>query len=291
MAIDIKSLGLGAVDSGAVIQGIIKNSAFMALGREINIPEGGASVTLLSDIEGQGVGEGEAKVASGSVTGVPVARNKFHATVVETEEAYRVDPETGENRFLTEAIWTELPSAIAKKFDLYVAGIATLPALFSNFGTFAGVQEAEIAEGNAASASFDEAQGLLSEGVVNGVVLSTTMLNYLKRQRITTGVRAFEISGDWASGTIEGFPYVTFISSQKVGFVGNWNNYVYGNAPFVSPITGSAYRVKDSGSISDRNGVTHNLTSENKVALQYETFGGSGIADLSSFVKIVPSAS
>lgn len=285
MVMTFESLNLGEIDSGVVIGSVQKASAFQRVGRRIALPRTGAVVTKVSGITAAGVGEGEEKIASGSLAGVPVGSNKIHSTVVQTEEAFSY------SETIASVVFDEQPAAVAKQFDAYVSGIVPLPANWANFSTFASATEVEIGTGADASQDFDDALAALSEGVYTGLVASTAFLNYLKRQRnAANGLRVFEVSGDTNEGVFEGLNFATFVSNIPVAFIGNFDNYVWGADEFLGGDNNSPYRVHTSGMQQDSNAVVHNLNAENKVAIQYEQFVGSGIADLASFVKLVPAA-
>lgn len=285
MAFTFESLGFGAIDSGVILTEQVARNPFHVLGRRVHLPQQGTVVTSFGSIEAQGVGEGEEKLASGASASTPVGANKIQATIIETEEYFAA---TEEAAFTL--VQDQLPSAIAKQSTAITAGIVAAPTLWSNYGTFKLTDELEIGEGADAAVDFDDALAALASGEYNGVVLSTAMLNYLKRQRLANGTRVFEIDGNTTSGTIEGIRYETFVSSEQVGIVGNWDDYVWGVSEFPNPVDGEYVRVYTSGSQDDTNGVTHNLNAENKIAIRYEQLVGSGIANADSFVKIVPAA-
>lgn len=286
MAFEFKDLGLGEIDSGIIVTESEKLDPFKRLGRELGyLPLQGAVVTSLSGIEAQGLGEGESKRSSGSAAGVKIGSNKIQVSTIHTEEFF------AHREGLVEVIFEQFPSAIAKKSALYTAGLATLPTEWNNYGTFAdsAIAAQTIGTGEESSVDFDDALALLADGVVNGAVFSTAMLSYLKRQRNSvSGTRVFDVEGDYNGGTIDGIRYETFTSQTALGFVGNFDNYVYGAQVFASPITGESFKIITSGTEKDWNGVDVNLNNEDRIALRYEQLIGSAIADTDSFVKITP---
>lgn len=285
----LSELGIGPIDAGAIVSSDKGHNPFKALGRKIYLPLQGASVTALGGLQAQGVGEGEAKKTSGTASAVIVGANKMQVSVVETYEFFKHAAATN----VPELIFNEFPKAIATQTALITAGIAPVPAGWSNYANFgtAITTEVEVAAGEAASVDLDDAFAGVASGVVTGMVLSTSMLAYLKRQRNSkTGTRVFEVDGDTTTGFLDGVRYETFVSATAVGYVGNFDNFVYGEEAFTNPITGDAFIIHTAGNETDFNGVVHNLNAENKVALRYEQIVGSGIADVDSFVKIVPAA-
>lgn len=281
--ISIESFDLGEIDSGVILTDVTKQSAFQRAGQRITISPTGSVVKSISNVTSYGVAEGEKKTASGEGSSVVIGNNKFAAVVVETLEAWEYD------NALYEAIGEQMPSAHAKAFDAMVAGLTVVPAKFQNFATLASAQEVEVETGADASVSIDDAFSLVKDGSGDAYVLTTAMLQYLKRQRIAaTGARVFDIEGDNNEGVIDGVPYYTITSSTKVGWVGNFaDRYLWGT----TGVTSRPFWMKDAGNITDSKGVEHNLTDQNKLAVFGEIFQGSGVADLEYFVKIVPAGS
>lgn len=285
MTLTLHGYDLGAVDTGVIITDISKASAFQRAGREITLARTGSAVKTISDVTSYGVGEGGAKTASGNSASVKVGANKFAAVIVRTDEEWQADGE----ELIADALYSDAVSAHAKAFDAMVAGLTAVPAAFDNFGTLAAATEVEIDTDADASVSLDDAFAAVANGNGNAIVLTTSMLAYLRRQRVAaTGQRAIDIIGNNDSGVIEGVPYFTIVSTTPVGFVGDFSNrYVWGARNLFETDT---IRVKDSGTISDSDGEEHNLTSENKTALFHELLQGSGVAGIANFAKIVPAA-
>lgn len=277
--ITLAGYDLGAVDSGVLLTETSKASAFQRAGRRITLNPTGNAIKSVAGITSYGVGEGKAKTASGTGSKVVVGNNKFAVVTVETIEAWNYDGR------VAEAVFDFAPTAHAKAFDAMVAGFAPVPVEFSNFASLSEAQEVEVGLGADASISLDDAAGVITDGSVTAYVLTTAMLAYLKRQRLNSGTRVLDVEGNNVEGTIDGIPYYTITSSELVGYAGNFaERYFWGTADVLSP----TFFVKDAGTISDSDGVEHNLTSENKLALFHEIFQGSGVADLSYFARLVP---
>lgn len=278
MAITLESLELGAVDSGAIIETSQEGSAFYKLGKKVvGLGPTGQVFHNLTGQKAFGIGEGGKKVASGKAVPVKINPNKIQTSSVFTEEMIVQKPA------VADALFNSAPVAVSVCFDDIIAGVAPVPAAWTNFATLSTAAEKTIGVGEAASVDFDDAVGSLVGGVYNGMVVSSSMLSYMRRQRNSRDGRVFEITAD----TIDGLPYAVFNSTTKVGFVGDFRHLLVSLETFVSPVSNTAYRLGTEGSITDTDGTTHNLLEENKTAVIYEVWAGAA-AVLSSFVKLVP---
>jgi hypothetical protein len=279
--ITIKDLELGAIPTGLLEKTRVESSAFQSVGTEIaDLPLHGGTIDGIANVESNGVAEGGQKIASGEQRVTHIGANKFVASTVLTEEAFITAAH------IRQAITQKQPQAHAKKFDLYVSGLVPVPAFFSNFVSLGDVQEAPISEGVEASVDMDDALGLVANGAVTAGVLTTSMLSYLRRQRVgSTGARVFDITGDANGGTIDGIPFRTIQSPVKLGYFGDFENFYWGTHSLSEEF---AFKIKDAGEITDGNGVKHNLTDSNKIALVSEIFQGAAVVDKTNFVKVVP---
>jgi hypothetical protein len=280
MTVTLAQLALGAIDQGEVLETSAKTSAFLTLGkRKTAIPAGGEVISNPVGNKAYGIGESGQKIASGKNEPLKMGRNKIQTSTVFTEEAIAQ----------AENVWdvtTDIfPSAIAQAFDEIALGIVDVPAAWTNFGTFKNAAALPISEGAEASVDFDDARAAVADGVVTGIVLTTSMLQYLKRQRYeATGARVFDIS----DGMIEGIPYATVASAVKVGVLGNFKHLYASLETFKNPLPPhDSYRIKDAGSITDSDGTVHNLTDSNELAFIAENWAGLTFA-AASFAKIVP---
>ena len=279
-AFTFADLGLGAVDSGEILLEVQKASAFQSFGVEVDLPLQGAVVSTFSGTTAVAVGEGGTKKASGGNASVFMAANKAAVINILTDEF--IAAKSG----VPGVIWDQQPPAVAKLFDSVVLGLEDLPDEWHDFGTFkTGVDEVEISTGADASVDMDTALAAVKENTANGMVITTAMLAYLKAQRNSyNNARVFDIT----ETTIDGLPYKTVQSNVKVGVVGNFNAYYWGNTPFVNPQNGTAYRISSDGTVETISGDSINLTGTNKNALFYEAHEASAAPEKDYFVKIVP---
>lgn len=279
MTITVADLQLGAIPTGLLEKTRVEASAFQRAGTQLpTLPLHGATIDGVDGFESNGVAEGGQKIASGVQSVTHIGAGKFVCATVLTEEAFITAAH------IKDAITKKQPQAHARKFDLIVAGLAPVPAGFQNFHTLKDVQSAEISEGVDAGADLDDALALVRNGAVTYGVLTTAMESYLRRQRIgATGARVF----DMTNGTIEGIPYATINSTEKLGYFGDFDNFYWGTAQLADEF---AFKVKDAGNITDGNGVVHNLTDSNKIALISELFQGAAFTNALNYVKIVPAA-
>lgn len=281
----IEDLGLGKVDSGVVIKSAFGASAFLGAGTNVGeIPVGGLSFPRLSGLQGFGIGEGEAKIASGLADAITMDARKIQVSTVWTEEVL------ASKSAIVDAAWNQMPGVVAKTFDEILASLVAKPASWANVPTF-GDATLEIGTGADAGVDLDDVKAAVASGDADVFVMTTSMLAYLSRQRIAaTGARVFEIvkdSDSKNSGTIDGIAYRTIKSSVAKGVALDSARLFVSLTPFNDPTTGSPYRLKNQGSITDTNGVTHNLTSENKYAVIYEALVGVAF-DVTEFPVFAP---
>lgn len=278
MAITLKDFDFGAVDSKITLTERLNGSAFMKLGTKISLPLTGAIVTSISGITSRLVAEGGSKPVNGSGSKFLVGSNKFASIVVETTEAWQYDSR------ISDAVFEQQPKAHAVAFDAYISGLVAIPVEFTNYVSLDNTtQEVTISAGVEGTVDLDDARALVASGEATGIALSSSMLSYLRRQRVTTtGVRAFEITGTNQEGTIDGTPYAVFKSPVAVGYVGDFSRFFYGVD------SENSSRFTQDGTVTDDNAVVHNLTQENKVALINEIRQGANVATLNDFVKITP---
>lgn len=282
MTITIEDLQLGAIPTGLLEKTRVDASAFQFIGTQLpTLPLHGATIDGVGDVESYGVEEGGQKIASGVQSVTHIGAGKFVAACVLTEEAFITAAH------IRDALTKKQPEAHARKFDLIVAGLAPVPAGFSNFHTLKDVQSATISEGVEAGADLDDALSLVANGNVTGAVLTTAMLSYMRRQRIgATGARVYDIQmTGQQTGVIEGIKFALISSTVKLGYFGDFSNFYWGTHVLDAQF---AFKVKDAGNITDGNGVVHNLTDSNKVALISEIFQGAAFTNAANYVKVVP---
>lgn len=278
MAFTIEDLALGDIEADVVIGITKKTSAFAKLAQAVALlPDRGLSIPRVTNMRAYGVGEGKQKVASGENDSVKMGSNKLQVSTVLTEElvASKVP--------VADAVMNQFPFVTARDLDLFVLGVHDKPADWSDFSTAAELATVEIADGT--TSNLDDAYEAVDTGSVTGIMLTTKMLSYLRRQRLASGTRVYDITDD----TIDGIPYATVISSEAVGIVGDFSQAYASVQEFKNVVDGTSYRIKDSGTITDSSGVEHNLTDSNKIAIQYEQIVGSAFAG-AGLVRIVPAA-
>lgn len=277
-------LNLGEVKSEVILADTIKNSAFLSVGTDVGtLPATGYAIPTISDIEAFGLGEGEKKIASGTVGTLLMRPNKLQASVVATEEMVAaVTP-------LITAVWKQFPNAEVKLFDTVVAGVAPKPASWDGISTFHDAVPVEISTGEDATVDYDDALALAKDSVVNFVVLTTAMEGYMRRQRVgQTGARAFDFWSMDGVKYLNGVEYKTIVSTEARGIAGDRERLFVSLVPFPSVLTGEEYRIKDSGTWEDITGTVHNLN-DNKIALVHESMASAGF-NPNDFVVFEPAA-
>lgn len=283
MAITIADLQLGALPSGLLEKTRVESSAFLSLGTQIpDLPLQGTTIDGVGDIESYIVKEGGQKIMSGAQTVTHIRPWKFVAGTILTEEAFITAAH------IRDAITRKQPEAHARKLDALELGLVEATGDFANFPTLADAQVVEISEGVDAGVDWDDALAAIRNGNADGAVLTTGMEAYLRRQRIgATGARVFDIQKTPGSnsGTIEGIPYRTVTSTVKKGVIGDFSNFYWGTHELGDEF---AHKIKDAGNITDNNGVVHNLTDSNKVALVNEIYMGVAYTNIANYVMIVP---
>lgn len=271
MAIELSDFGLEKIDSDEVIGRINTASAMLSAGTNVGtVPMGGLSFPRVSGIEAFAVAEGGEKIATGSTDFLVMDNRKLVATTVFTEEAYSAKPR------VVDTVWDIQPGAVAKSYDEYTFGLKDKPAEWATTPTF-GDATVEVEEGADASVSLDDILASTSGGAgADALIVTSAMLSYLRRQRFAaTGARVFEIvATSKTEGTIDGMPYFVINSSIAKGAAITRARLFTSLTPFNDPNTGSPYRLKDQGTITDSDDNEHNLTATNKFALMYEAMSG-----------------
>lgn len=275
--ITIEDLELGALPSGLLEKTRVEASAFLSLGTQLpDLPLHGTTIDGVGDIESYVISEGGQKIMSGVQSVTHIRPYKFVAGTILTEEAFITAAH------IRDAITKKQPEAHARKLDAILLGLVPVPADFENFPTFAAAEVVEISEGVDAGVDLDDALGAIRNGSATGAVFTTAMESYLRRQRVgATGARVFDMTGN----TIEGIPYRTVTSTVKKGIVGDFENFYWGTHELGDAF---AHKIKDAGNITDNNGVVHNLTDSNKIALVNELYQGVAFTNIANYVTIVP---
>lgn len=256
------SLELPAVDSGLIFTSVRNASAFAAASNTINLPGSGSIIHTLGDATAYVVGEGAVKTESSpAVASKKVSAHTFAVLVTISEQL------ANDAAAIADAVRTQAPSAIAKKFDSLAAGLAAAaPANFAALGDLTPVAISDYASWNSALAA------VANKGQeATAVVMSTAMKYALAGIVNGQGVPVFNIDAT----TINGLPYYTYVSSTAEGFVGPFNRAVTGN------VNGVSVKLSDSAVID---GVS--MFETNQLALRVEARLGFQVADVAEFVKI-----
>lgn len=279
--INLEDLGLGTLDTGATEVKIAEASAFQRLGKFYDVPKNQRIVVAgIKDMVSAAVPEGGLKPIGGALDAYKLYSDKFASIVVQSDEI------ASNASRITDIIWNEFPSKHAEQFDRYVAGIDAIPADVElvNLGATTNLQS--IRTGADAQADFDDATAKVVKGDANGIVLSSTMYSYMRRQRIAaTGQRAFDIEGDNKAGTIDGINYSVFKSTTLVGFVGDFDRFAY------TLHNEMVNKIWDQASLFDETTDTeYRLAQKNLIGLVSEVWQGAAVSSVNDFVKITAAA-
>jgi HK97 family phage major capsid protein len=257
------SLELPPVDSGLIFTSVRKSSAFAAASNSVTIPGSGTLLHTLGDATAYVVGEGAVKTESTPAVASKLLQAHTFAVLVVVSNQLLEDASAVVN-----AVREQAPSAIAKKFDSLISGLAAAaPANFAALGDADEVTVTDYASWNTALATV---AGAGHEGTA--VVLSTAMKYYLAGLVNANGVPVFTIDGT----TINGLPYYTYNSATFEGFVGPFNRAVAGN------VNGVKVAISDSAVVD---GVS--MFETNSTAIRVEARLGYQVADVAEFVKII----
>lgn len=282
MTVSLETLGLAVIDTEEYMVEERKNSGVVGLARDYGaIPLTGISVGAVNDVEAFAVVEGGTKTASGTVSRTVLRPGKLVSTVVLTKEA-RQSAGSLEN-----AIWTELTTSQGKGFDELVAGTKAKPVGWGDsFKALSELtNEVEIGVGEDAGVDFDALEDAVKNNEITGILISSSMLSYLKRQRVgATGQRVFDITAD----EINGIKYSKISSNEQFLYAGNFNRAYFSWTPFIQE-NGTGFLLHTAGNVPDSDGVDHNLTAQNKVAIMKEDMIAFTYDD-AYFVRAVPAA-
>lgn len=256
------SLNLPAVDSGLIFTSVRKASAFGAAANTITIPGTGSIFHNLGDATAYVVGEGAVKTESSPALASKTVQAHTFAVLVTISNQLAKD-----GAAIAAAVREQAPTAIAKKYDSLVAGLAAAaPANFAALGDLTPVAVTDYASWNAVLGAVAN-----NGNEATAVVLSTAAKYYLAGIVNGQGVPVFNIDAT----TINGLPYYTYVSSTVEGFVGPFNRAVAGN------VEGISVAISDAATID---GVS--MFETNQVALRVEARLGFQVVDVNEFVKI-----
>ena len=213
--------------SSEILSKVQESSKVMSLARQMPLPGNGAAINvLLSDPQAAWAGETASKAVSNPSVATKILRGYTLAVIVPFSNQFRRDASA-----LYNAIVEKLPDALGRKFDETVF-----------FGSAPGSDFDTLASVTAQSLVSDVYQGLVAAdtdialhgGITNGYVFSAQGKGLLLGATDTTKRPIFN------NVTENGVPVVlgarTEItkaafksgSPSKVGFVGDWNQAVWG---------------------------------------------------------------
>lgn len=271
MVTTTETLDISAYSEEIVTQAVA-NSAFISVtpGKPIKVGQT-TGVFSTNRFSPQWVAEGATKPTGGSVSKIEVKVEKMAFIYVTTEEADLALPA------VSQAIVSDAPSFFAQTFDRTVAGLETAPSAL--FHTLAGATSAVVTD----YASLLGAMGAVGAtgNSPTGIVMSEGL--YWSLLGIT-GEDGHPILNP-ETGTILGLKVTRFASPEKVGFVGDFRRAFHGVT--LDPIV----RVATAGTVTDFEGISHNLTQDNKTAYIVEGFYAFGVVDEDAFIKLTVAGS
>lgn len=221
------NIDLPASVSSEILSKVQESSKVMSLARQMPLPGNGAAINvLLSDPTAAWAGETASKAVSNPTVSTKILRGYTLAVIVPFSNQFRRDASA-----LYNAIVEKLPDALGRKFDETVF-----------FGTAPGSDFDTLASVTAQSLASDVYQGLVAAdtdialhgGISNGYIFSAQGKGLLLGAVDTTKRPIFN------NVTENGIPVVlgqrTEVtkaafksgSPSKVGFVGDWNQAVWG---------------------------------------------------------------
>ena len=221
------NIDLPASVTEQILAKVQESSKVMRLAREMPLPGNGAAINvLLSDPEAAWAGETEKKTVSNPSVATKILRGYTLSVIVPFSNQFRRDASA-----LYNAIVEKLPDALGRKFDNTVF-FGTAPG--SDFDTLANVTQQSIASDVYAGLVAADTDIALHGGISNGYIFSAQGKGLLLGATDTTKRPIFN------NVTENGIPVVlgqrTEItkaafksgSPSKVGFVGDWNQAVWG---------------------------------------------------------------
>lgn len=202
----------------------------MQLARQTELPGRGVAIpVILGDPEAQWVGETEKKPVSNPELGTKIMRPYKLAVIVPFSNEFRRDAAA-----LYDECVRRLPGALAKKFDMTVAGAVAAPG--TDFDTFAGIGAKSIATDNEYKGIVEADTAIATNGgILNGWMLApqgkAALLSAVDGNErplfinsvadgaipMILGSRVVVSKGAYVAGT-----------PNTVGFAGDWTQAMYG---------------------------------------------------------------
>ena len=240
-------------------------SKVMQLARQIELPGRGAAINvILDDPEAAWVGETEKKPVSNPSLATKVMRAYKLAVIVPFSNEFRRDVPA-----LYDALVERLPNALGQKFDNTVFGGTVAPG--SDFDTFANVTAQEIKTNTYDGLVAADTDIATNGGIVNGYVISP------QGRGILLGAKDGDDRPLFINSVAEGAipmilgarveqskaAYITG-SPNKVGFVGDWTQAMYGT------VEGVVIDFSSDATLDLGEGQTINLFQQNMFAVRAE---------------------
>lgn len=214
--------------SNEILSKVQESSKVMRLAREMPLPGNGAAINvLLSDPEAAWAGETEKKAVSNPTVATKILRGYTLSVIVPFSNQFRRDASA-----LYNAIVEKLPDALGRKFDNTVF-FGSAPG--SDFDTLANVTAQSLAsdvyQGLVAADTDIALHGGISNGYVfsaqgKGILLGAT--DDVKRPLFTADATQSDIPRVLGQRTEITKAAFKSGNPSKVGFVGDWNQAVWG---------------------------------------------------------------
>lgn len=248
-------------EEGSIVTDVVKGSAFQTVARKGTITHAGKVSRRVRKPEGNfSVAEGNSKlVLTPEIGETVVLPSKKAYIVVVTEETDEALAEVA-NAFVNYA-----PGAFAEEFDHNVAGLeADSTGRIKSLSATTDSTEVVLTSG----ADVKAAYGAVARGGIlpTAWVLSSALYGELVGLDATETDR--KLSNELVtSRTLMGLPVVVFNSAESVGFLRDFSTDEWA-------LVGNDVRNRRAtdGIVTDSEGVTHNLTQDNKIAYILEGF-------------------
>ena len=275
----------------------VSESAFMQLGRRINIPGTGTTVqTITGEPTANWVAETNAKPLSAHTFGKH-AITPYKLAVIEAFSSEFLRDKAA----LYDECVRRLPAALSKKFDATIMGTTAPGSGFDVLGT--GVSKVSILDGANTTTykQFVAADAAVSaaDGILNAIALAPQGKSIVLGATDTTG-RPIFVAGPESNtvGTILGANVVVskgvYVAGAAtgsvpavVGVAGDFSGVIWGS------VEGVKMAVSDQASLVDGSGNTIHLWQDNMVAVRFEVevaFAAMDKAQLVLLTGAVPSA-
>lgn len=222
------NIDLPASVTSEILSKVQESSKVMSLAREMPLPGNGAAVNvLLSDPEAAWAGETEKKTVSNPTVATKILRGYTLSVIVPFSNQFRRDASA-----LYTAIVEKLPDALGRKFDNTVF-FGSAPG--SDFDTLASVTAQSLASNVYQGLVAADTDIALHGGISNGYIFSAQgkgillgAVDDVKRPLFTYDATSRDIPRVLGQRTEVTKAAFKSGSPSKVGFVGDWNQAVWG---------------------------------------------------------------